>query len=178
MARRISDPGLRFYTRFGCLPAATAAEQIDRGTQLKQGIIGRLDSVHAGDGIEDDLLLLMRIVWDRIRKNDLSKIDQRSLLGPVKRCVVDDIVIVCHLDLKLKADRASRDSRCDLVKKEVCLLAFGGGFIQMVVPSVGRDSVAPVAARPILISEAHRGHTEIRFSGEAGRTRLGRQHEF
>src|SRR5580692_1505797 len=72
MARRISDPGLRFYTRFGCLPSATAAEQIDRGTQLKQGIIGRLDSVHAEDGIEDDLFLLMRIVRDRIRKNDLS----------------------------------------------------------------------------------------------------------
>ena len=65
MARRISDPGLRFYARFGCLPAATAAEQIDRGTQFKQRIIGGLDSVHAGDGIEDDLLLFMRVVWDR-----------------------------------------------------------------------------------------------------------------
>ena len=167
-----------FVLRFGRLPAATAAQQIDRGAQLKQRIIGWLDSVNTGDGIEDNLLLFMRVVWDRIRENDLAEMDQGSLLGPVNRRVVSDIVIVRHLSQELKAYRATGDSFCELVKKEICSLALGCGVIQMVIPSVRRDPVASVAAHPLFVDEPHRGHTVVRFPCKAGWARLGRLHEF
>jgi hypothetical protein len=39
--------------------AAAATQQIDGGTQLKQRVIRRIDSIDAGDGIEDDMFLFV-----------------------------------------------------------------------------------------------------------------------
>src|ERR1700736_6273128 len=48
----------------------------------------------------------------------------------------------------------------------------------MVVPFVRRDPVPPVSVYTIPVGETHRSYTEVRFSCKAGRTRLGRLHEF
>src|ERR1700693_4178398 len=119
----------------------------------------------------------MGIVRDEIRENNFAELDEGAVFRPMNRCVVYDIVMVCYLYQKLKAYRAFSDSLCEFVKEEICILALGGGVIQMVVPGVWCDSVAAKAAYPILVSESHRGHTKVRLSCKAGRTWLGGLHE-
>jgi hypothetical protein len=50
-----------FLWRTRCSAPATA-HQVNIRTRLKQGIGGRCDAIHAGNGIKDDVLLLAGIV--------------------------------------------------------------------------------------------------------------------
>ena len=63
------------------LPATTPAQQVDRGAQFEQWIVGGIDSLHALDGIEDDLLLLARIPGNRTCQNHPAEIDQAASSG-------------------------------------------------------------------------------------------------
>jgi hypothetical protein len=119
------------------LPATTPAQQLDRGAQFEQWIVGGIDSLHARDGIEDDLLLFMGIVWDRTFEDDLAESNQRAILGPVNGRVVHDVISAGHLDQQLKTYRPVRDSLRDFVKKEVWILTFDCRVIQIVVPGIG-----------------------------------------
>src|SRR4026209_1196165 len=120
-----------------------------------------LDSIDARYGIEDDLLVLTRVIQDWICEKDPAEIDQGPFLRPVNRRVLHDIVVVCHLHQNLKAYRASRNSFCELVKEIVCTSDLGSRVIQVFDPRVRLDAVPPIAAHTVLVGKAQRCHAEV-----------------
>src|ERR1700744_3963311 len=66
-----------------CRPAAPAAHQVDGGAQLEQRVGGGLDAIEAGDGVEDDLLLLGRIVGHDGVEGEGAEVREGARLRPV-----------------------------------------------------------------------------------------------
>jgi hypothetical protein len=111
--------------------------------------------------LSDAAGVLVRVIWDSFCENDLAETDQGLFLGPVDGCVVHDVVVVCHLHQNLKSHRATRDSLFELVKKVVCIFAFGRRLIQMFGARVRPDPVPSLAAHTIFVDETQRGHPEV-----------------
>src|SRR5258707_3569349 len=55
------------------LTPPSPTDQIDRGSQLKQWIIRRLNAIHARDRIKDDLFLLLIVLGDWRGEHDLAQ---------------------------------------------------------------------------------------------------------
>src|ERR1022692_4149923 len=62
---------------------ATAAEQVDGRTELKERVIGRLNSVDARYGVEDDVLLLACVVGCRLGESYRTEFKDRAIGGAI-----------------------------------------------------------------------------------------------
>src|ERR1700733_2424359 len=80
-----------------CFPAPTSADQVDRGAQFQQRVVGRLDARQTWDGIEDDVLLLGGVVGHRGGQLDGAQFPDLAVRRPVNSGVVEYIRVVGKL---------------------------------------------------------------------------------
>src|SRR5262249_30324287 len=100
-----------------------------------------------------------------------------SVLRPVNRAVIHDILVICHLHQDLETDRLPGDPFCELVVEVVGTLAFCCSLIQILIAGVGCDPVTSIAAYAVPVREAHCCYAEVGLLRKAGRCRLRLLHE-
>ena len=121
--------------------ALPAAEQIDGCAEFQQGIGGRLDSVYAGNGIEDDVLLLSGGVGHNRGEFDDAEVGDFAGFGPVDGGVVCRVFGSGDLDCDREADGAGGDAVGDfgevVVGRDGCNLLGG----EKVIAELREDAV-------------------------------------
>ena len=137
------------YYYFGRGSPAASIHQIDRSPHFEQGIGGGGDPIDTGDGVEDDLLLLVVAVGNGSGKRDGSQFKLSAVLGPVDRGIIHDVAGVGQLYQDFEFDRALCHSRGELVEEEVCTLFSDSGVVQMLDTGFGDDPVAAKSIRTV-----------------------------
>src|SRR5581483_676158 len=85
--------GLRLLS----LAPPAAAQQIHCGPQFEQGIVGGLDTIDAGNRVEDDLSLLCFVIRHLRGQSHATETDQRPVLWPVDGRVIHDVALTGKL---------------------------------------------------------------------------------
>src|SRR5580704_4468485 len=131
-ATRSSTGALRLHrsSAFRRGPAAASADQIDRGAQLQQRVVGWIDSVHARDGVEDRPFLLVRVVSGNGSQSNGAQIQQGPILGPLLGGIVDVVAVIRQLQYDAQLDRSLGDFFFELIEQKVRALGRGGGIAQ------------------------------------------------
>jgi hypothetical protein len=159
------------------LTPAAAAHQIDGGAQLKQRVIRGFDAVHAGNGVEDDLLLLQLVVHGLRGQNYRAEMNYRAIGGPMNGRVIHNVALTGDLYQDVEPDGARRDALRKFFEKIVGILALGGSVVEMLDAGSRRNVVASVPRHAILVDKAERRDAEKGFSRKADGVRLGRLNE-
>src|SRR5882724_7526437 len=94
-----------------------SADQINRGPQLKQRIIRRLNPIQARNRIEDNLLLFVRMIGNCTRQRNGSQLHNLPLGWPMHCRVINNIAVLSNLNRDLELDRALRQPLIQLVEQ-------------------------------------------------------------
>ena len=174
--RRVEDHGVGAPGGL-CRAAPPAADEVDGGAQLEQGVAGGIDAVDAGYGVEDDALLLGSVVGLHGGESEGAELLHGTRFGPVDGGVVDGVALFGELDDDVEGDGAFREALGELIEEVVGRFGFGGGVVEVLVAGGGQDSVTAVATFSLLIDEAHGSDAVVALAGEAGGRGFGRLDE-
>src|SRR5207237_4170042 len=83
-----------------------SANQINRGPQLKQRVVRRLNPIQARNRIENNLLLLVSIVGNCTRQRNGSQLHHLPLGWPMHCRVIHNIAVLSNLNRDFELDRA------------------------------------------------------------------------
>ena len=144
----------------------TARDEIDRSADLEERIGGGLDALHTRNRIEDDILLLLVVVFHETGQRERPEVNATTIFWPVHGDVINDITIVGDLRVELERDAFSVESLLELVKEEARGFFLQGSFVEVIDAGVRLDDVAPEASGALAIDELVRGETKVGFSSE------------
>src|SRR4029077_17767605 len=152
----------------------SSANQINRGPQLKQRIVRRLNPIQARNRIEDNVLLFVSIVGNCTRQRNGSQLHHFPLSWPMHCRVIHNIAVLSNLNRDLELDRALCQPLIQLDEQIVWSLRRSRRSIQMLLPSLWNNRVPPIPAHAILVGELHRSQPKILLLRKARRKRCNR----
>jgi hypothetical protein len=120
-----------------------SANQINRGPQLKQRVVRRLNPIQARNRIEDNLLLFVSMVGNCTGQRNGSQLHHLPLGWPMHRRVIHNIAVLSNLNRDLELDRALRQPLIQLVEQIVRSLRCSRRSIQMLLARLWNNRVPP-----------------------------------
>ena len=117
--------------------APPPAHEINIGARLEERIGRGFDALHAGDRIEDDVLLLAGVVRRDFPQADFAERELGTLLGPADRGIVSDVAVLGQLYGYAKPDRFLCNSLFYLVEEEVRTARGRFGLVENSLPATG-----------------------------------------
>lgn len=135
---------------------------------LLSGRVGRgFNSIHARDGVEDNVTFLGLAVSYKFIEEHITELNLTPGFRPAHGGIVSNVAIFCQLHHDAELDRSLSDAVADLVKKKIGTFSSGGCVIQVVVPELRQNSIAPEANGSIRGGEFEGTHGKERFTSEA-----------
>ncbi len=102
----------------GCA-APVSANEVERGSGIQERVAGRLDTIHSGNRVENDLALGDVSFRNQVVQLDRAEFQERTLVRPMDGGIVDHVSIRGYLNHNAHLDRAARDSVIDFLEEKI-----------------------------------------------------------
>ena len=158
-------------------PTLPSTEEINRRAHLEERIIRRFDTLHAGYGIENHVLLLLVALGHHALDLHGAQFRQLTRRWPVDRRVVDGVALLGNLREHAEGDGPTFQPLRQLVEQESGVLLLLGGRVEVLLTCLGDDAVPEVGLLALGVDEFQSRHAEVRLLCEACRGGLGGLHE-
>lgn len=149
-------------------------EQVQICSLIQQRIITDIQALDSGDGIEDNLALLLVIIIRHFLQGNGTQFHELAVLGPTLGCIIGNVAFFCDLRPPAETNTTVDDARLDLVVQVRGILALGFVLGDVRFAGIRRDLVAHECFFTFRGDQFEGVHTKEFLSSEAGGEWLGR----